>query len=173
MSNESKPPAAEPHSPLPQIGISEIFGLIELLRNKGGREDIYKLAAELKMEFGDTLTVIRGAELLGFVHTPGGDVVLEPLGDKVSKSKISGRKKIVKTQLEKLPIFAKISQFLNEREDKQATKNQLLEILAELVPNESNEDTFKTVVNWGRYAEFFGYNDDTNTFYLDQNEPVA
>lgn len=154
-------------TPLPQIGISEILGLVELLKHKGGREDIYKLAAELKMEFGDTLTVIRGAEMLGLVHTPGGDVVLEALGDKVTKSKIAARKKIIKEQVAKLPIFKKVSDFLNEREDKQATRDQLLEILAELIPTDHNENTFKTIVNWGRYSELFGYNDDTQTFYLD------
>ncbi|MBI3535372.1 MAG: hypothetical protein HY072_07810, partial [Deltaproteobacteria bacterium] len=48
---------------LPQTSIPEILGLLGLLKSKGGKEDIYKLAAELKMEFGTTLAVIRGAEL--------------------------------------------------------------------------------------------------------------
>jgi NitT/TauT family transport system ATP-binding protein len=158
------------YSPLPQTGISEILGLVELLKSKGGREDIYKLAGELQMELGDTLTVIRGAELLGLVHTPGGDVVIEPLGEKVTKVKIAGRKTIIKEQLSKLPAFKRLIQFLKEKEDHQATRDQLLEILAELIPNEDNEQTFTTLVNWGRYAELFGYNDDSQTFYLDKGD---
>jgi NitT/TauT family transport system ATP-binding protein len=160
-------------NPLPQTGISEVMGLVELLKSKGGREDIYKLAAELQMEFGDTLTVIRGAELLGLVHTPGGDVVIETLGEKVTKSRVKGRKTIVKEQLAKIPVFKRVIQFLGEKDDHQATRDQLLEILAELIPNENNEQTFATLVNWGRYAELFGYNDDSQTFYLDQNQPTA
>jgi NitT/TauT family transport system ATP-binding protein len=152
---------------LPQIGISEILGLVELLKNKGGREDIYKLAAELKMEFGDMLTVIRGAELLGLVNTPGGDVVLESMGEKLTRARINARKTIIRNQVEKLPVFSALTQFLKDREDHQATRDQLLEKLAELVPNENNEQTFATLVNWGRYAEIFGYNDDSQTFYLD------
>lgn len=154
-------------SPLPQVGISEILGLVELLKNKGGREDIYKLAAELKMEFGDTLTVIKAAELLGLVHTPGGDVVLEALGEQATKSKISERKTLVKQQISKLGLFKRVQQFLNERDDRQATRDQILEKLAELIPNENCEATFATLVSWGRYAELFGYNDDSQTFYLD------
>ncbi len=160
-------------SPLPQIGISEILGLVELLKTKGGREDIYKLAAELSMEFGDMLTVIRAAEMLGLVNTPGGDVVIEPLGEKVTRSKINDRKQIVKAQLEKVPVFKELVSFLKEHEGLQATRNQLLEKLAELIPNENSEETFTTMVNWGRYAELFGYNDDSQTFYLDQGQEIA
>ncbi len=152
---------------LPQIGISEILGLVELLKSKGGREDIYKLAAELQMEFGETLTVIRGAELLGLVHTPGGDVVVEPLGETVSRSRINDRKALIKKQLVKIGVFASLCQFLREQDDSQATRDQLLEKLADILPNENCEQTFTTVVNWGRYAELFGYNDDSETFYLD------
>jgi len=160
----------EGHAPLPQIGISEVLGLVELLKSKGGREDIYKLAAELKMEFGETLTVIRAAELLGLVNTPGGDVVIEPMGEKITRSKISARKELLKVQIEKLPVFQTVTTFLRENDDHQATRDQLLEKLAELVPNENSEQTFSTLVSWGRYAELFGYNDDSQTFYLDHGD---
>ena len=155
---------------LPHIGISEILGLVELLKNKGGRENIYKLASELKMEFGETLTVIRGAELLGLVHTPKGNVVLEPLGEKVTQSKINERKAIIKIQIENLPFFKKMAEFLADKVEHQATRAQVLEKLAELVPNDSNEQTFNTLVNWSRYAELFGYNGDSQTFYLDSGK---
>jgi NitT/TauT family transport system ATP-binding protein len=162
--------ATSESAPLPQIGISEILGLVELLKSKGGREDIYKLAGELQMEFGDMLTVIRGAELLGLVNTPGGDVTIEPLGEKASRSRINARKTIIKEQLERLPVFKKISEFLTAKDDHQATRDEILEKLAELIPNENVEQTFSTLINWGRYAELFGYNDDTATCYLDKGD---
>lgn len=160
-------PSDKIHQTLPHAGISEVLGLVELLKTKGGKEDIYKLATELKMEFGDTLTVIRGAELLGLVHTPGGDVVIEPLGEKLTRSRIHDRKALLRAQVEKLSIFQKLTKFLKEKEDHQATRNQLLELLADLIPNENCEQIFLTLVNWGRYVELFGYNDDSQTFYLD------
>jgi len=157
----------ESNQPLPQVGISEILGLVELLRAKGGREDIYKLARELQMEFGDTLTVIRAAEILGLVHTPGGDVEVEQTGDQIGRAKINDRKGIIHDQLLKLPVFKKLSDFLKEKEDHTASRDEVLEKLAELIPNENAEQTFHTLVQWGRYAELFGYNDDRETFYLD------
>lgn len=156
--------------PLPETGISEILGFIELLKSKGGRADIYKLADELQMELGETLSVIRGAELLGFVNTPGGDVVLESLGDRVSKAKINKRKEIICERLEAIPLFRRLTEYLSQKEDHEATKDEVLEKLAEFVPNENAEQTFSTLVHWGRYAELFGYNDDDHCFYIDDEE---
>lgn len=152
---------------LPEIGISQILGLVELLMSKGGREDIYKLAAELSMELGETLTVIRAAEMLGLVHTPGGDVEVEPFGIKVIDGSITERKDLIREKLEQLPVFKSVREFLRREEDAEVTRQEVLEKLAELIPNEDAESSFSTVVNWGRYAELFGYNDDTQTFYLD------
>lgn len=159
-------------TPLPEAEISEVLGLVELVNASGGREDIYKLAAELQIEFGETLAAIRSAELLGLVHTPGGDVEVQPLGIQVARSKINKKKEIICEQVEKLSIFKKITEFLNEKEDKEATKSEVLEKLAELIPNEDAEDSFTHVVGWGRYAELFGYNDDTQSFYLDEEEAI-
>lgn len=159
--------ANDSNHPLPQVGISEILGLVELLRAKGGREDIYKLARELQMEFGDTLTVIRAAELLGLVHTPGGDVEVVKAGDLIGCAKINERKGIIYDQLLVLPLFKGLRDYLTAKEDHRASREEVVEKLAELIPNENAEQTFATLVQWGRYAELFGYNDDSETFYLD------
>lgn len=151
---------------LPEIGISQILGLVEHLVAQGGKEDIYKLAGELGMDLGETLTAVRAAELLGFVNTPGGDVVVEGFGNQVLEASITERKEIIRKKLETLPLFEKLIEFLKEQKDSEVTRESVLEKLAELIPNEDAETSFSTIVNWGRYAELFGYNDDTQTFYL-------
>ena len=166
----SEPPAFTTTQALPEIGISQILGLVELLIGKGGREDIYKLAGELSMELGETLTVIKAAELLGLVNTPGGDVVVEAFGEEVLDGSITERKEFIRGKLEALPVFKSVSEFLASKEDAEVTREEVLEKLAELIPNEDAETSFSTVVNWGRYAELFGYNDDSQTFYLDTEE---
>lgn len=153
---------------LPEIGISQILGLVELLVGRNGREDIYRLAGELSMELGETLTVIKAAELLGLVNTPGGDVVVEDFGNKVIDASITDRKDLIRVRLEALPVFKSVRDFLAHQEDSEVTREEVLEKLVELIPNEDAESSFSTIVNWGRYAELFGYNDDSQTFYLDQ-----
>ncbi len=167
---DSKPGGSTPSHTIPEVEISKVLGFVEILKSKGGHIDIYKIANELNMEFGETLTVIRDAELLKLVSTPGGDVTLESFGEKVSRSTIRSRKPLIKAQLEEIPVFRKISQFLTEREDHEAPRSEVLEKLAELLPNDNVEHSFQMIVNWGRYAELFGYNDDTESFYLDHDE---
>jgi NitT/TauT family transport system ATP-binding protein len=156
---------------LPEIGISQILGLVELLSGKENcREDIYRLAGELSMELGDTLTVIKAAEMLGLVNTPGGDVVVEKFGQQVIDASITERKDLIGLQLQKLPVFKSVRDFLVSEEDHEVSREEVLEKLAELIPNEDAEASFSSLVNWGRYAELFGYNDDKQCFYLDTGE---
>jgi NitT/TauT family transport system ATP-binding protein len=118
------------------------------------------------MELGETLTVIRAAEMLGLVHTPGGDVVVEPFGNQVVDASITDRKDLIRDKLAEIPLFKMVKEYLSREEGTEVSREEMLEKLAELLPNEDAESSFGTVVSWGRYAEMFGYNDDTQTFYL-------
>jgi NitT/TauT family transport system ATP-binding protein len=111
---------------------------------------------------------MKTAEILGFVSTPNGDVVLEPLGKQFLESDVNQRKLIIREQLKKLGLFAYLMRLLRAQEDRAVEKELVLEHLAMLLPNESPEKMFTTIVNWGRFAELFGYNKDDDRFYLDQ-----
>src|ERR1700722_1978571 len=154
-------------TPLPDIGLTLVFGLLELLEDRGGREDGYKIARDLNIKFGDLLKVMKAAEILGFVSTPAGDVVLEPLGKQLLDAKINERKIIVREQLKKHGLFSYFIRLLHGQENKSLTKEVVLEHLAMLLPSEKPERQYQTMVNWGRFAELFGYNKDEDRFYLD------
>ena len=44
----------------------------------------------------------------------------------------------------------------------------LYDDLAMLLPSEKPDRLFWVIVNWGRFAELFGYSKDEDRFYLDQ-----
>ena len=90
-------------TPLPDVALTSVFGLLELLDDRGGREDGYKIARDLNIRFGDLLKVMKAAEILGFVSTPAGDVVLEPLGKQFLEAGINERKLLLREQLGPLP----------------------------------------------------------------------
>ena len=159
--------AAPSITPLPDAGLTLVFGLLELLEDRGGREDGYKIARDLNFKFGDLLKVMKAGEILGLVSTPAGDVVLEPLGKKFLEEKINERKLIVREQLKKHSLFSYFIRLLHGQEDKSLSKEIVLEHLAMLLPTEKPERQFQTMVNWGRFAELFGYNKDEDRFYLD------
>lgn len=155
--------------PLPHgVSSSKVIGLLEYLDDHHGKEDIYKLAEAIHYELGELLSVIKMAEMLGLVETPGGDVVLTDLGRKILKSKVAQRKLIIREQLKKLKIFQHLIEILQKSEEGRLSREVVLEELARLYPHENAEVLFKTIVNWGRYAELLGYNPDTQTLYLDE-----
>lgn len=155
-------------NPVPDCQLTWVFGLLETLEDRGGREDGYKIARDLQFKFSDLLKVMKTAEIFGFVSTPAGDVVLEPLGRKFLESDVNQRKLLVREQLKQHGLFAYLVRLLRGQEDRSLTREVILEHLAMLLPNESPEKMFTTIVNWGRFAELFGYNKDEDRFYLDQ-----
>jgi len=155
-------------NPIPECSLTWVFGLLETLEDRGGRDDGYKIARDLQFKFGDLLKVMKAAEILGLVSTPAGDVVLEPLGRQFLESDVNQRKLIIREQLKRQGLFAYLIRLLRGQEELSLTKEVVLEHLAMLLPNESPEKMFSTIVNWGRFAELFGYSKDEDRFYLDQ-----
>lgn len=158
--------------PIPQTGISHILGLCEVLDDRGGREDVYKLARELNYKFGELLVVLKAAEMLQLISTPGADVVLEPLGKKVIETDVNGKKAIVQAQMERLKVFQHFKRLLGNAPHEGVDKDTILEELAILFPSENPKTTFNTLINWGRYGDIFGYSRDTDRFFL-QQPPAA
>ncbi len=155
-----------PIEPLPSTGISKVLGLCEILDDHGGREDVYRLAQDLHMPFGELLLVIKGSEMLGLVETPGGDAVLTPLGKRVLETSMNEKKAILKQQMLKLRVFQHINKLLENAENHEVPAEVILEELAVLLPQEQPRQLFTTLLNWGRYGEVFGYSRDTDRFYL-------
>lgn len=150
------------------VSSSKVIGLLEYLDDHNGKEDIYKLAEAIHYELGELLSVIKMAEMLGFVETPGGDVVITDLGRKILKSKVAQRKLIIREQIKRLKLYQYLIEALQKSEEGRLHKDVVLEELSRFFPNENAEALFKTIVNWGRYAELLGYNPDTRMLYLDE-----
>lgn len=159
--------------PIPDSQLPWVFGLLEMLEDRGGREDGYKIARDLNFKFADLLKVMKAAEILGLVSTPAGDVVLEPLGREFLAADVNQRKRIIREQLRQHTLFSYLVRLLRGQEDRALSKEVVLEHLAMLLPDESPERMFATVVNWGRFAELFGYNKDDDRFYLDEEGEKA
>ena len=105
-------------NPIPDCQLTWVFGLLETLEDRGGRDDGYKIARDLQFKFSDLLKVMKTAEILGFVSTPDGDVVLEPLGKQLLESDMNGRKLIIREQLKKHGLFAYFVRLLRAQEDR-------------------------------------------------------
>lgn len=154
-------------TPVPEVGMTKVVGLLEVLDDQGGRQDIYRLARDLSYEFGELLGVIKAAEILKLVHTPGGDVVLEPLGKRIIECDVNTKKRLLKEQVKVHSLFRHFLAFLKNRPEPNATADEILEEAGRILPQEKPDSVFRVLVGWGRYTEIFGFNQDDDSFYLD------
>ncbi len=152
--------------PLPSTGISKILGMCEILDDKGGREDLFTLARDLYMPFSEVLLVIKAAEMLALIDTPGHEAQLTAFGKKVLGAPIHEKKALLGAQMLKLNVFQHIVKLLKSNARGELPAELILEELALRLPHEQPRQMFTTLLNWGRYGDIFGYARDTDLFFL-------
>ncbi|HXG09409.1 MAG TPA: nitrate/sulfonate/bicarbonate ABC transporter ATP-binding protein [Gemmataceae bacterium] len=156
--------------PIPFVSVSEIFGLMEVVHDHGGRMNVFELDQLTADDFGHTLAVVMGGEMLGFLDTPREYVVLTDLGKRLLHLDINGRKALFGEQLRRLGVFHRLLEMLHRAEDNQLPKDVVEEELVLHLPTRAKdvERLFETVVAWGRFGELFGYSPQTDMLHLFQ-----
>ena len=66
---------------LPHARPGGIAGLLELVLDHNGKDDIYRLANDLSFEIDDLLPIVDAAQLLGFLKVTEGDAEITPTGN--------------------------------------------------------------------------------------------
>jgi NitT/TauT family transport system ATP-binding protein len=158
---------------LPCVNVSEVFGLMSVLADHGGRMDVFTLDKLTDYDFGHTLAVVKAGEMLDFLDTPKNQVVLTDEGRRLLSADMNGRKLIFKEKIANLPTFGFLRHILEESPNKRLPAEVVQEELAMSLGTEDIERLFKTVVAWGRFAELFGYSSETEEIYLELDAPVG
>jgi NitT/TauT family transport system ATP-binding protein len=153
---------------LTHVNISDLSGLLEYVAEKpNDQDDIYRLTDELGVDSDQVLSITETAELLGFVTVAEGDIILTPLGETFAEASILARKEIFATRIRRLPLVRWLINML-QRAEKHALKWDVLKMALELeFPPEEAEKQLDTLINWGRYAEIFSYDDEAEQIYLE------
>lgn len=157
---------------LPDVNMIDIVGLVEAIHAEGGMVDIFVLAADIGKDFGQTLYMVKAAEILGLVDTPKQTVMLTALGQSFATSEVNTRKQMMNEQFKRLQIVQKTTELLKQSEIVRMPVETLTEILHQWLPTQNADNVVGALVDWGRYAEYFGYNDDTKSIYLDVGQEV-
>jgi NitT/TauT family transport system ATP-binding protein len=160
------PPEIEPIEPLPEASASEIKGLLEYLDARGGREDLFRIAAETNREFGRVITVVKAAEMLDFVDTPKRTVVLKAEGQRFVAAPPAERTAIWRGQLLKLRLFRQLASAMEREPDRRIERDAVLEILAISMPQEDVERVFDTLARWAQAGDLFDYDDRSEELKL-------
>ena len=172
---ELAPPA--PHEPvvkpvlqvLPHAKAGGMAGLLEFLNDRGGKEDLYHLAEELLMEVDDLFPIVEEAVLLGFAKSREGDVEITPAGKAFAEADIATRKRLFReAALANVLLLQQIRSALEKKSDGSIPLEFFRDVLDEHLPEEEVHRQIETVLNWGRYAEIFTYDSETDRLLLHQ-----
>ncbi|MCS6835307.1 MAG: nitrate/sulfonate/bicarbonate ABC transporter ATP-binding protein [Anaerolineae bacterium] len=144
--------------PLPHVRAGGISGLLEMVVERGGKEDIPQLAHSLNLGADDLLPIIDAATLLGFAKVEAGDIIVTDVGHAFANADILSSKEIFRQQaLLNAPLVKTIHQTLQEKESHEMRADFFLDILDEYYPDDEANRQFETAVDWGRYAELYEY----------------
>ncbi|HEY6271177.1 MAG TPA: AAA-associated domain-containing protein [Terriglobales bacterium] len=154
---------------LPHARPGGIAGLLEILVDSGGTEDLYHLAEKLLMEVDDLFPIVDAAVLLGFAELNEGDVDITPAGKAWAESDIDTQKQLFRyAALSRILVFQQIDKILHQKSDHSIPLELFRDILDEHQPEPEIQRQLDTILNWGRYCELFNYDSEQRRLYLAQ-----
>jgi NitT/TauT family transport system ATP-binding protein len=158
---------------LPHARVGGIAGLVELLHDRGGREDLFRLSEELVMDVEDLLPILEACQLLGFAWLKEGDVQLSREGVRFADADIQARKVLFReAALEHVIILKQIDSILKKKSDHSINDEFFHDILDEHFSEEEVQRQFDTAMNWGRYGEIFDYDRATGRLVQTETAPA-
>ncbi len=157
------PPAFES---LPDVSPGEVVGLLEYLDARGGREDVFRIAADTNREFGRVLAVVKAAEMLDLVDTPKRLVLLDRDGERFVKADAAGRQAIWRERLLRVGLFRTVADALRREPGHEIDRDFVLETIVINLPQEDYEKVFAIFMAWSRYGNLFTYDEARQTLSL-------
>lgn len=146
---------------LPEAAPGPLSGLLELLHEYGGKEDVSALSARLLVEADDLLPLVDAAKLLGFAGVESGDLTLTDLGRRFAMGSLDDARAIFReATLAHAPLVRAISDSLLTSTSGEVEAEDFLDELQETFGEEEALVQFNVAVNWGRHAGLFDYDAD-------------
>ncbi len=155
---------------LPDISNDLIAGLLEALAGPRfkGHADLPDLADELGLEVDELFPIVESLQLFRFAEVAHGDIRITEVGRRFVESDVDARTGIFRDQLvAQVPIAALIRRVLDERPTHRAPYRRFAEELEDFMSEEFADETLGAVINWGRYAELFAYDEQAQAFSLE------
>jgi NitT/TauT family transport system ATP-binding protein len=152
---------------LPHARPGGVAGLLELLLDKGGKDDVYRMADDLAFEIDDLLPIVDAAQLLGFLKVEEGDAAITESGTEFANSEILRQKELFRNAAEaNVLLLRQIRRALKSKSDHTVPEDFFLDMLDEQFSEDECLRQMETAVAWGRYAELFEFDAGRRRFIL-------
>ena len=156
---------------IPLVPVGQILGLLSILHDSPELSNIYDISDEIGQEFGETIALVKAAEILELVETPKQEVLFTELGKRFVAADRETRHAIFGEQVFKLRLFHIIIALLEENEEVDSAR--ILKDIGSALPYDNPEKTFQTMIAWGRYAGLMDFNAKTGMVFVPKNEDSA
>jgi NitT/TauT family transport system ATP-binding protein len=156
--------------PLHRVGTNQMAGLMEALAGPPyhGRADLPALATALQYEADELLPLGETLQLLHFAVLEEGDISLTEDGRRFVAADTEERKRLFAAALmAQVPLVRMIRQVLEERWNHRASAVRFRDELEDHMSPDYAEDTLRTVIAWGRFAELLSYDEEAEQFSLE------
>jgi NitT/TauT family transport system ATP-binding protein len=157
-------------SRLAPVSTNVISGLIETVAAPpyNGKADLPEISRTLQLEIDDLFPVAEILHHLGFAEIKEGDTPLSATARNFSERDTQTRKKVfARHLLASVPLAQHIRHVLDERPGHRAPRVRFEQELEDQLSDAAAEETLDAVVDWGRYAEIFAYDDQAEMFSLE------
>lgn len=156
--------------PLPPASVDGLSGLAEILMRMEAGIDLADLSDELVLEVDDLLPLVDALELLGFAALTDGEVHLTEVGVAFAGADIQTSKTIfADAALTRAPLVAAITSGLRRTNDGSLPAGFFTDVLRRSFSDKEARRQLDTAVDWGRYAELYGYDADRDELRLDES----
>jgi NitT/TauT family transport system ATP-binding protein len=154
---------------LPHSRPGGVGGLLELLNDRGGEEDTYHIAEDLLLEIDDLLPILDAATLLGFAEVNEGDVRVTEQGRAYAEADIPTRKVLFRdAALQHASLLQQMYSVLEKKSNHTVPLEFFRDLLDERFAQVEVDRQIETALLWGRYAEIFTYDEETDQLHLHQ-----
>jgi NitT/TauT family transport system ATP-binding protein len=155
---------------LTHVSSNVLTGLMETVNEPpyNGKADLPAIAEEQHLEVDDLFPAAEALQMLRFAEVEGGDIKLTEAGLQFARSETDERKKLFARHLiTYVPLAAHIRRVLDERASHTAPRSRFFDELEDYMAEEAAEQSLRTIISWGRYAELFAYDDNRQAFSLE------
>jgi len=155
---------------LTHVSSNVLTGLMEAVNEPpyNGKADLPVIAEDQHLDVDELFPAAEALQLLRFVEVEGGDVKLTEAGLEFARGDTDERKKLFARHLiTYVPLAAHVRRVLDERASHTAPKSRFFDELEDYMAEEAAEQTLRTIISWGRYAECFAYDDNRQAFTLE------
>ena len=164
-------PAATLSMTLHPVSTNLMAGLMETLAAPpyNGRADLPALAGSLQLELDDLLPMGEALQLFQLGVLEEGDLRLTDRGRDFVEADTDDRKAIFSQALRaNVPLSTQIRHVLDDRPNHRAAAMRFRDELEDFMSPDYANDTLKSVIAWGRYAELYSYDEEADQFFLDE-----